>query len=281
MKSLNFHALVFEITDRCNARCAMCYQAAGPKGSDLRGDANLPLDVVRRVIDEAAQLPGLDSRLHVSGGEAFLRYADTVAIFRHGQVRGFRNIGSTTNGFWAITPEIAARRCADLVDAGVTYLEVSLDYWHLPYVSPDRLRMMFRACREAGIKVILRTLATRSHHADEILQPFSDADLLDVFVANGRVFPVGRAATEVPLDDIYFGRGVEGCCENLLSLTIAPNGNVYPCCAGADMTNAMASGNVYRDSLADAVFKMKTDRTIRQVIHGGTGSLIPIIQALG
>jgi MoaA/NifB/PqqE/SkfB family radical SAM enzyme len=281
MKALHFHALVLEITDRCNARCAMCYQAAGPRGSDLRGDGNLPLDVVCRVIDEAAQLPNLDSRLHISGGEAFLRYDDTVAIFKHGKQRGFLNIGSTTNGFWAVNRGVAERRCRELVEAGVTYFEISLDYWHLPYVSPDRLRSLFHACRQTGIKIVLRTLATRAHHADEIFTTFSDADLLDVFIANGRVFPVGRAATEVPADDIYFDKEVTGCCENLLSLTVGPNGNVYPCCAGADMTESMAAGNVYRDSLSEAVFKMRTDRTIRQVIHSGTGSLIPLIKELG
>jgi hypothetical protein len=43
----------------------------------------------------------------------------------------------------------------------------------------------------------------------------------------------------------------------------------------------LASGNVNRDSLQEALFKMRTDRTIRQVVHAGTGSLLPIIEALG
>jgi hypothetical protein len=64
-------------------------------------------------------------------------------------------------------------------------------------------------------------------------------------------------------------------------VTVSPNGNVYPCCAGADMTESLASGNINNDSLRDALFKMRTDRTIRQVIHAGTGSLIPIIEQLG
>jgi hypothetical protein len=166
------------------------------------------------------------------------------------------------------------------VEAGVDYLEVSLDFWHLPYISLDRIRTLLAATRRAGIKVILRILSSRRHHLDEILKRFDARDLLHVTIANGRVHPVGRAANEVPSDEIFFEEPV-GCCEQMLNLTIAPNGNVYPCCAGADMTDAMASGNVLRESLADALFTMKTDRTIREVIHGGTGSLIPIIASLG
>jgi MoaA/NifB/PqqE/SkfB family radical SAM enzyme len=281
MKSLQFHALVLETIDRCNARCAMCYQAAGPRGSDLRGDANLPLDLAFRVIDEAAELPELVPRLHISGGEAFLRYQDTLAMFRHGKSRGFANIGTTTNGFWAGNRETAERRCRELSDSGVTYFEVSMDYWHLPYVSLNRVRNLLWAARRVGITVILRTLSTRSHHADELFASFSDEELMHVMIAICRVHPVGRAASEIPPDEIYYGQGAIGCCENLLTLTVAPNGNVYPCCAGADMTESLASGNVYQDTLAEAVFKMRTDRTIRHVIHAGTGSLIPLIQKLG
>ena len=112
----------------------------GPKVLDIRGDSNLPLDVALRVIEEAAGLLEIESRLHVSGGEAFIRYQDTMAMFRKGKSLGILNIGATTNGFWAVNRYIARRRCEELFDAGLTYLEISMDYWHLPWVSVDRIR---------------------------------------------------------------------------------------------------------------------------------------------
>jgi len=281
VKKLRFKALVIETTDRCNARCAMCYQAAGPRGSDLRGDGRLSLQVVLRVIEEAAELPDLGNRVHVSGGESFINYDEVLTIFRHAKSRGFANIGATTNGFWAINRPIAEHRCAELAEAGVNYLEVSIDYWHLPFISLDRVRTLLLATRRTGINVLLRTLSSRRHHIDSLLASFKDEELMHVIIANGRVHPVGRGATEIPMEDIYIGKGVQGCCEDLLTLTIAPNGNVYPCCAGADMTESLASGNVNHDTLAEAVFKMKTDRTIREVIHAGTGNLIPLVEKLG
>jgi hypothetical protein len=102
-----------------------------------------------------------------------------------------------------------------------------------------------------------------------------------VQIANSRVQPVGRGAEMVPSDEVYYGSGPDGCCEQLLNLTIAPNGNVYPCCAGADMTAALACGNVLSESLADAVLKMRTDYMIRSIIHRGTGQLIPLLEQLG
>jgi MoaA/NifB/PqqE/SkfB family radical SAM enzyme len=281
VKALKFWSLVIETLDRCNAHCAMCYQAAGPKGSDLRGDHALPLDVVLRVIDEGAELPNLGSRLHISGGEAFLRYDDTVAMFRRGKERGYTNIGTTTNAFWAVTRAVALRRCEELADAGVNYFEVSMDHWHLPYIAHSRVRNLLSAARQVGIVVMLRTLSTRSHHVDELFASFNDEDLMGALIANGRVFPVGRGGSQIADDDIYYGQGVSGCCESLLNLTIAPNGNVYPCCAGADMTEGMAAGNILRTSLSEAVRLMSTDRMIREVIHGGTGALIPLVQQLG
>ncbi len=282
MPQLIFNTLVLETIDRCNARCAMCYQAAGPKGSDIRGDGHLPIEVTRRVIDEARALPEMaGDRVHVSGGESFLNYAESLAIFSHARSRGFGNVGATTNAFWAVNDAIADRKCGELADAGATYFEVSIDFWHLPYVSMDRVRCLLRAMRRTGLRATLRTLSSRSHHMDELLSGFQDAELLQATIGNGRVQPVGRGAATVPPSEVYYGNGVEGCCERQLNLTVSPNGNVYPCCAGADMTESLACGNVHRDSLADAVLKMRTDQLIREIIHGGTGQLVPIIQELG
>ncbi len=127
----------------------------------------------------------------------------------------------------------------------------------------------------------LRTLSSRSHDMLEALEGFQDDDLLGLIIGNGRVQPVGRGASNVPMSDVYLAGGVHGCCELQLNLTIGPNGNVYPCCAGADMTDSLSCGNVHTDSLPEAVMKMRTEAVLREVIHGGTGQLIPVIEELG
>ncbi len=282
MMDLLFHSLVIETTDRCNARCAMCYQAAGPRGSDLRGDGHLPEEVALRVISEAAELPELvGSRVHLSGGEGFLNFDEMVRLFARATAVGFVEVGATTNGYWALSRQRALERCEILADAGVSDLEVSRDYWHLPYVKLDRIKDLLWAMRRVGLRPVLRLLSSKSHHMDEVMSSFTAAELVHVQLANSRMQSSGRAATDVPLDEVYVAGGVQGSCENTLNLTISPNGNVYPCCAGADMTKEMASGNVLVDSLADAVLKMRTDYMIRTVIHKGAGELIDVARQLG
>ena len=62
---------------------------------------------------------------------------------------------------------------------------------------------------------------------DELFADFEDADFLGVIIGNNRVSPVGRGCSDIPANDIYYGN-TEGCCEDVLALTVTPNGNVYP-----------------------------------------------------
>jgi MoaA/NifB/PqqE/SkfB family radical SAM enzyme len=259
----------------------MCYQAAGPKGSDLRGDSDLDLDTLKRVVEEGARLPELGNRVHVSGGEGFIDFKKMVAVFSCARDVGFRSVGATTNAFWALTSEIAALRCEQLAAAGVTYLEVSMDHWHLPYVPLERVRNLLRAAKPLGIRVMLRTLSSRAHFIGALFKDFSDADLAGAEIANSRVMPVGRGAATIPPEDVFGDIDMAGNCESVLNLTISPNGNVYPCCAGADMTDSLSSGNVHHDSLQDIVLRMRTDQMIRHLVHNGSPTLIPIIESLG
>ena len=54
---LTFNALVVEKVARCNARCAMCYQSAGPRGSEEIGDVAIAVEDLLPVIDGAAKIP--------------------------------------------------------------------------------------------------------------------------------------------------------------------------------------------------------------------------------
>lgn len=281
MKDLNFNCLVIETTDRCNAKCAMCYQAAGPRGSDIRGDYKLSLQTTRRVIDEAVTLDNLGNRIHIAGGESFLNYDEVVQIFRHAKLRGFRHIGAVTNAFWAKDDVTALSKCHELASVGATYLEVSVDYWHLPYVSLERVRCLLRAARVSGLGLVLRTLTSRNHHLPELLSSFSAAELVDVKIGTSLYQPVGRGADEIDDTEVYYVAAPNGCCEDILNLTIAPNGGVFPCCAGSEMTESLVLGNVNTNSLKDIMFRARTDYMVRSLIHRGPVELEELIKQLG
>jgi hypothetical protein len=90
-----------------------------------------------------------------------LETIDLLAIFRHAESRHFTNIGPVTNAFWAVNDAVAERKCMELAEAGVTYFEVSIDFWHQSYVSNARVRTLLRAMRRTVLRATLRTLSSR------------------------------------------------------------------------------------------------------------------------
>lgn len=56
----------------------MCYQAAGPKGSDLIGDTALTVEQVKRMLDEVPLIPEIGRRFVTLDKEFALLMADEI-----------------------------------------------------------------------------------------------------------------------------------------------------------------------------------------------------------
>ena len=82
----------------------MCYQSAGPKGSDEMGMAKLTVPEVERIIREAAEIETITPRFHLTGGEAFLDIESMLHLVGYARDHGFLDLTTTTNAFWARTP---------------------------------------------------------------------------------------------------------------------------------------------------------------------------------
>lgn len=276
-----FNSLVVENTNRCNARCAMCYQSAGPRGSDLHGIASLSLLEIERVIKEAAMVKTLQRRFHLSGGEAFLDVDSCVHLFGVAHDAGFLDITAVTNAYWAVKPQRAKEVVDRIRAAGVTSLELSWTFWHSEFVSSDGISNALDACYEAGIETNLRVLTSHSHPIAEalaLLRPESVERATRVTA--GPVFATGRAAKELDPADLYVSRGsLSDSCHSTLNLTVNALGNVFPCCAGMDQTDSFIFGNV-RDRSVDAIAaEMSQSPMLRTIVFCGIGALLPILRA--
>lgn len=284
---VTFNSLVVETNSRCNARCSMCYQAAGPKGSDLIGDHQLTADQVKGLALAASNIPEVGSRFHVSGGEAYLDTAGLLSIFAYAHsLNHFQEISTTTNAFWAATKRRASQVAKDSAQAGVTLMEISWDHWHAPYVSAHAVSNCIDACVEHGIEPHLRILTTKDHTAGEALSQLRTDCVTRVSnIHSGTVFSTGRAAKE--LDPTMFhdyGTGpmsIGGACHSALNLTVNAKGNVYPCCAGADQTDGLSFGNVKSESLGDIVRRMQASPMLRVLVFNGVSSFLPILEQAG
>ena len=278
-----FNALVIETTTKCNARCAMCYQGVGPKGSDRWGTVSLTTGEVARVLRDAAGIETLRRRFHLSGGEAFLNFDDCVGLFQDARAQGFTELTCTTNAYWSHARGRALSYAMRLRAAGVTNIEVSWDEWHAPFIRPEAIDNCLIACSEVGIETTLRVLSSRRHSLEEALAALSP-EALDTAgrITCGPVFPSGRAAGELDREDFYRSSGgLDGSCHSYLNLTVNQRGDVFPCCAGMDQTDLYRFGNIREESIASIAAAMNRSYMLRTIVFQGISSLDPILSAAG
>jgi sulfatase maturation enzyme AslB (radical SAM superfamily) len=117
--SLRFpHRIVLSLANRCNFACPMCNigDARAERQKDFRGDA--PFEVVERTIREAGKY---GCYVDLTGGEPTLydRLGETIALLSKYRLLAY----ITTNGL------NLKSRAAELVEAGLKVLLISLDGW--------------------------------------------------------------------------------------------------------------------------------------------------------
>jgi organic radical activating enzyme len=284
---VTFSALVVEITSRCNARCGMCYQAAGPKGSDIIGDQHLRVETVVSLAESATSLPEVGRRFHVSGGESYLDSDKLLEIFRAVHHLGhFVEISTTTNAYWAATRKRADQIASASSKAGLTMMEISWDHWHGPFVSAHAVSNCIDACVENGIEPHLRILTAKDNSAQkalDLLRLQSLRRVTNIHIAP--VFSTGRAVKELDPSTFHFSAegpvSIGGSCHSALNLTINAKGNAFPCCAGADQTEGLAFGNVLQMPLVTIVKRMQASPLLRVLVFNGVSVFYPLLLQAG
>lgn len=279
---LAYTSLVVENTTQCTAACGMCYQSASPKGSDLFGIEKLSVEVIRRVIRDAANLPTLAPRFHLAGGEAFLDIPSCIKCFETAKEAGYAEISTTTNAYWAQDEKKAARVCRDLRTAGMTRVEISWDAWHVDFIPANAINNCIKYSYENNIEVALRILSTRKDTAEAAIKMIDNEALQcadSIFCSP--VMHTGRAKQTIPDDEVFNVGNLGEACHSMLTLTVNASGDVFPCCAGFDQTNSWHFGNVNRESIVDIAENMNSSLLLRLLVFSGAGSLIPIIEDAG
>ena len=279
---MSFNALVIEYTSRCNAKCAMCYQAAGPQGSDLIGKATLDVQTAERVIREAIEIETVAPRCHITGGEGFLNAGTLLHLVGVARDVGFADVTTTTNGFWARDLAHGVAMAARARKAGMTSMEISWDYWHEPYISADAVSNSLEACCDAGIEANLRILSSRSHSYADALRGLRP-DVLELVgrITCAPVMPTGRGATEVPPGDVYAQGTLDDSCHGMLNLTVNARGSVSPCCSGLDQIAEQLFGNVTERPLREIVEALDRSLLARVLVFRGVGALATMIEETG
>ncbi|TFH90257.1 radical SAM protein [Vibrio ouci] len=276
---ITFNALVVEYTNRCNARCSMCYQYASPKGSEVSGRRTLRLGAIKKVIEGASELAPLTKHFLLTGGEPLLSLSRCVALFEHARHHGYPTISVTTNGFWGRDEEQAYTTVRAMRQAGLTHLDLSWDIWHLDYISPVAIDNVIAACHREGIAITLRVLTTQRHRIQEALGLLRYRSLTSVDqIKSGPVAKMGRATKLLPNRDFFSEQSAGDTCHARLQLTVNPKGNVSPCYCGSDQTQGLSFGNIYQDAIVDIYRRMNDSRLLRTLVFYGAGALVPLLR---
>lgn len=273
---MRYHSLVLIPSDHCNIACRHCAPECGPA-------VRQPWDValLERCITEAARIPNLSKSIHFAGGEPFLYFPQMLALARHGHSQGF-SCSIVTNGFWGVNQSRAANMIGSLLEHGLRRVELSVDHFHLEFLPARTIRQTMRVLREAGVPICMRVVTTRKHQIDETLREFTVEDLDGVEVNAGGLIPTGRAMREVSADEYYLSReGANGSCGHFLNLTIRPDGNVGPCCAGGESTPSLSLGNVRIQSLDRIVREAEQNWFLKQVVEKGPSSFFEPLREAG
>lgn len=286
-------SMLAELTYRCNLSCPYCYNPL-----DLASyRAELPVDVWRRVIGEAADLGVL--QVHFSGGEPTLRKDDLVALVEAARSRELYTNLITQGTF--LTDDLIAR----LEAAGLDHVQVSLQAAgagladSIAGASVHEKKMdALRRVAKSGMAVTLNFVLHRANidEVDAIVGIAEAAGVRRVELANvqfygwalanrGALMPTReqveragarvaaaqqRLAGQIEIDHVladYYERFPKPCMDGWgrKFLTVAPDGRVYPCPA-APAIAGMRFENVAETRLADIWFSSESFNAFR-----GTG----------
>lgn len=279
---MKFNAIVFEVTSRCNARCKMCYQAAGPKGSKYTGDSDLNIDDIKSVLSQAIKLDFMPKRVHFGGGEGFIDEELMFSCIEYSKSVGYEEITAVSNCFWGTTNERADAISKKLFSLGLTQMEISWDVWHAPFIKSNKIENAIKALHKAGVKTNLRLLTTKSVKASESVMLFNK----DIFnyvdeISVSNVIPTGQAMDEFDSSDIYDGSSLDLGCRTNLNFTINPLGNVAPCCSGADQTESLVFGNVRKNTIKEIHENMEKSLLLNHLVFNGSSQFLEILEKKG
>lgn len=186
---------VWNITQACNLRCKHCYQSAGPRPAP----DELTLEERLHVVDQLAA--GGTPFLAIAGGEP-LACRDLWAVLEDAARRGI-HLSLATNGTL-----LSPRNVQRLIEAGVKYVEVSIDSLEASEHDAFRGRSGawarsiegIRNCVRAGMRTGFAMCFTRHtvRRADEAIQ-FA-IDLGCQTFSHFNFIPVGRGRDVIEYD---------------------------------------------------------------------------------
>lgn len=241
------------LTYQCPAACSHCVFESSPQNKTA-----LDMEVAYKLV-QAASRQKPPPVLGFSGGEPFLRVREMRALIEYAAGLGMPS-EVVSSSAWAKSEAYAETVLDDLRQVGLQSYCTSVDQFHTPFVSPEKMRWSLEAAKRVGLRTIINFQAAADHPPEragmlrmisEILQiPPEEVDKhhINPLITT----PVGRARSEVQ-DFLYDPdkNMEEGCPMATEVVTLSPYGLLYPCCGMVVGEKPEAAELFIQDSLRD------------------------------
>lgn len=173
-------SLRISLTDRCNLRCRYCMPEDGVKF--IEHAEILRYEEITRLIQIALQL-GI-SKIRLTGGEPLVRKGVLDFIRHVGHLPGLQALTLTTNGI------LLARYALELREAGINYLNISLDtlnpkkfYAMTRSAQLDAVLQGIQKAKDAGFPLIkINVVSVRGFNDDELFDFVNFANEYELIV---------------------------------------------------------------------------------------------------
>ena len=142
-------------TFKCTASCPECCFECSPDNDKI-----LSYDEIVKFIEQVHAELGV-KRLVWSGGECFLLGDDLKKGIQYAYNLGM-NSRCVTNGFWAVSEEVAFNKLKELRDVGLDEINFSTGDDHQLFVSEDKILNAVIAAAKLGLRVVV-SIETRNN----------------------------------------------------------------------------------------------------------------------
>ncbi len=229
---MNYSTLGFVIHSKCNAECDICSESCSP----LRKE-KLDSTRVKQLIESS--MGTTIKNIAFTGGEPFLEYDTLADYIRFAKELGFFT-SVVTNGYWATTAEKTDMLLKNLINCGLGRLNISYDLHHSKYVDQENINRIIVSCKKNNLSYLVSAVKLKDEKIGSIVDGFSpECGLINFLIVPCE--PAGRAKEKFPESSFAkFQRTSSMRCPYNGLLTVASDGNIYPCCAhhvfGSDLS---------------------------------------------
>jgi len=271
---MEFNNLALLLTEDCNACCKMCCDSRGHVRGKTLTDEELAHILLN--IKECQQI----SAVGITGGEPLLypKLIDQIMNYDFGREV---KISIKTNGFWGKDID-NARDLIDKYQNKLSYISLSYDEFHMPYIDIQCLKNIIMVAKDYNIQTdVVGCFLKDTKTPGDILNMLGESAYYTKFCYQ----PVISTGSGSMFDEESYIKLLDSN-NDILSCTacdepdilINPNLEIFPCCSQVVENTLLKMGNLREQSLTEIVQGIKHNYVLNTVYTEGFSSYIKLLK---